>query len=212
MHLNRAYVSLSFGVTGRHARSTVHRPQRKSCQPGSRTSLRRVKPCAVAGPASDGDAKKPDPMPEKGAEKPISQDALKPNQPKKADEPAKPAAKPDTAQPKSTQAGRPQPQSAPKEAPKAVRQPPVQQRRPGSAGGQNAENDWATADNRPDRLGTSAAVLPQACCTMSALKRSTFISNVSVCLRVCRFLHHSIFCPWRSAVDNNAVPCNRYAT
>ena len=175
MNLNKAYVSLSFGVTGRHARSTLHLFRcGKSCQPGLWTRLRRVKPRVAAGPASDGDAKKPDPKPEKGAEKPISQDAPKPNQPKKAAEPAKPAAKPETSPPKPTQAGRPQPQSAPKEAPKAVGQPPVQQRRPGSAGAQNAENDWATADNRPDRLGTSAAVLSQACCTVSALKRSTF--------------------------------------
>ena len=154
LSLNQAYVSLSVGVTGWHARSILDRPQLKSCRPRSWTSLRRVNLCVAAAPASGSDAMKPDPG--KGAEKPVSQDAPKPNQLKEAAETAKPAAKPKMSQPKPSQAEQPQPQPALKDAPKAVRQPPVQQRKPGSAGVQHAENDWATADSRPDRLGTSA--------------------------------------------------------
>ena len=199
-HLEASHNLLCIGAQNRCL--GLSHADRRGCRPAPRRRLLHIRHQVTASTGQNSDAAKPTSEQNKKIDKPVSRDARQTTPPRQAAEPAKPVTKVEAPQPKADQAAKQQTQPTPREAPKALKQAPVQQRKHSStSGGHGMESDWGSAENRPDRTGALRLMTAQSlqlCATTQASAAA-----------ICRLLHDRFLCPWCCPADNYPFPSNR---
>ena len=191
-HLEASHKLLCIGAQNRCLGSS--HADRRGFRPAPRRRLLHIRHQVTASTGQNNDAAKPTCEQNRKIDKPVSRDARQTTPPRQAAEPAKPVAKVEAPQPKADQAAKQQMQPTPREASKALKQAPVQQRKHGStSGGHGVESDWGSAENRPDRTGECVAAHDSTelaavcnypskrCCNLQAPSSQVSLSLVLFC-------------------------------